>query len=162
MNKTIFTLALSAALLAGLLLTPYGVQGVLDIKSANEQAVESRDAMSSNLQLAQNQAVADVQAFIDNRTFGVAYDDVTKLASVLGSVSGIEILNVYDVDPSQGYVDIGYNTENSKPKAVRFELSVVDPYVALNAIETLQLAVVSIEYNTPDVMDVIFLVGGVI
>lgn len=160
MNKVTFTLALCALLLAGLLFTPYGVQGVMEVRAVHQSAAETKAIADNNLAVAKNNAVSSVQDFINNRTFGVAYDDVSKLSSVLGSVSGIQVANVYSVDPSQGYVDIGFHVEGSTAKAVRFELIVENPEIALSAIETLQLATVSIEYNAPDAMDVIFLTGG--
>lgn len=160
MNKVTFTLALCALLLAGLLLAPCGVQGVMEVRAVQQSAEETKAIADNNLEVAKSNAVSSVQSFLDARTFGVAYNDVSKLSSVLGSVSGIQVANVYKVDPSQGYSDIGYYIEGDTAKAARFELVVENPEVALSAIETLQLAVVSIEYSFPDAMDVIFLTGG--
>lgn len=160
MSKTLFSLFTCIVMLAVLALTPFGVQGISDIQIKAQTAEDSKNAADDLLRDTQAQVVQTVNSFIDQRTFGVAYDDVSKLASVLSSIGGISVANVYDVDPAQNYVDIGFHKEGSSSSAVRFELVVENPFVALNAIDALQLAVVSIDYAAPNDMSVIALTGG--
>lgn len=160
MRKSIVVALIFALLLGGIVLTPYGLPGVRSIKEAELLAEETRQTAQNNLNLKQQQVVAQVQEFNDGRTFGVFYGDITKVSEVMNSISGIRVASVTNVDPSQYYAENGFYKEGDEPAAVRFDLVVEDPTTALGVIESLQMPIVEISIEYPDAVSFIALTGG--
>lgn len=126
----------------------------------------------SSLALAKNNATAEYNDaiegakqsednFISQRTFELAYSDIDQVLELLGSVSGIQISSVKQLDPETGFSEVGDYKTGSDASAVKVDLVVADIPTALKSLEKAELAINKISISEPNMISLELILKGV-
>lgn len=158
--KTVIAAGVMVGLFATAAVSPLGYPA-FSAKLAEKELEEARlGTYQFNLASTQRALVESVNAYNEARTFDVYYGDVTRVYDVLANIAGISVSSITKVDPANGYVDAGVYTEGDTPLAVEVVMLTDDVASAVKVIEKMELPVYEIDWQSPNVLSVIFLTGG--
>lgn len=120
---------------------------------AADNAMRNKETSLSRLEMAE-------QAFVNQRTFEIAYSDLDSILELLEGVSGITVANVTAIDPQNGFAEVGSREEVDLYGAARVTLAVSDVNSALKSLSKAQLAINTISMSGNNItLDVVLGVG---
>ena len=159
MKRIIYLVLLLGALYAAIM-SPYGV---LKTKSKIENLSESlRFYVTTKSQVeGSKMSLAEAENnFNSQRTFEIAYSDVSRLVKVLDNVMTVTVSAVNVADPAQYFVPGSAWREGDTPEAVIVALAVDDTVSALRIIDKMELPIYSVAVTEPNIINITFLTGG--
>lgn len=158
-RKTLFATAVCIVLAVVLGLTPFGVQGAMEVQADNDAVVQRMEQASNRLSSAEAAVVAAVNDANSARSFDVYYGDLDNLGYAFTSL-GIEIIEVVEVYPMDGFREGVAIVSGDTPAAVRYTLEADSVMTIFGVLEQMELPVYSIIVDGDTRMDVTFLTGG--
>lgn len=159
MKRVVYFLLLVGALYAAVL-SPYGVLKTKDRMSTLDTALRSYVTAKSQLEGARMSLQEAEAQFINDRSFEIAYSDITRLMQVLDNVSSVTVSAVNVADPEQNFMIGSTWTPGQDAKALVFSLAVDDTVAALRMVGKMQLPIYSVTVTEPNIVNVTFLTGG--
>lgn len=159
-GKYIMSVVMCLFLGAILMVSPIGVKSAIEAQAEAKYEETRYSNYQRNVTTVETVLLDAVNSFNESRSFDVYYGDVSKIYQVFQGVAGIEVKDVYEVDPMQGYKEVSLLREGSSPAAVKFNLLTTDVLTTLGVFNKMELPVQSIVYNAPNELTVIILTGG--
>lgn len=151
LNVIVSTVA-SAALLAGIMVSPYSISSMQD----SIKIRQLNDVQEANAQRTLNIAVSEYNdaynAFIDWRTFDISNLDVRRIKEAFDSMPGMSLMQIQTLDSKYQYVDDWH--EGDKPFAVKYVLVVDNFETAMKLLDVLQLPIKEVMYSSPNTLEV--------
>ena len=159
-GKQVFLASTTVALIAALAVSPYGVMSARAKLEARAATRDRQNTARHNINTVTDILTSNVESFNASREFDIYYGDLDRIGEIIHGVAGVEIREVTSVDPGDYWKEVGPYVEGDKSVAIKYDLAVVDPLVALGVFEKMELPVHDIVIDYPNQMSITFLTGG--